>query len=145
LTIKISKGKAMENIEHLNRLFLYSHPQCSRPSERILSESADPGDDHPVKIILREYSKFFLVDVLFDGASWDDVNMNATPDSLKIFASIRRDQSQLNDHSSQAMHHHIGSITRYLRLPVKINPAGIESKFVDGVFILRIPKEDSLS
>lgn len=68
--------------------------------------------------------------------------MSATADSLKVFTCVERAESVSSD---QAIHstHHIGSVTRYIRLPVKINPAAIESKAIDGVLQFRLPKADS--
>lgn len=130
----------MDDIEHMNRQFLYSHPKYSTPSPYFLLNSQIFDPHLPIKIKIRESSNFFLVEAFLPGANWDDVHVSAASDSLKIFATLVLDEAKPDGNQSIHGALHVGSVTRYIHLPASIDPGSIESDFSEGHLLIRLPK-----
>lgn len=130
----------MDDIEHMNRQFLYSHPKYSTPSPFFLLNSQFFDPHLPIKIKIRESSNIFLIEAFLSGANWDDVHISAASDSLKIFATLVLDEAKPDGNQSIHGVRHVGSVTRYIHLPTSIDLGSSESDFSEGHLLIRLPK-----
>jgi len=76
------------------------------------------------------------------GVKADDLEINATSDSISISGEVR-DQAEVTEDGWLRQERRVGKFQRAFTLPIAIDPAKVEATFEDGVLSLVLPKAES--
>jgi HSP20 family protein len=76
------------------------------------------------------------------GVKADDLEINATSDSISISGEVRN-QAEVTEDGWLRQERRVGKFQRAFTLPIAIDPAKVEATFENGVLSLVLPKAES--
>ncbi|MDI6826560.1 MAG: Hsp20/alpha crystallin family protein [Candidatus Aenigmarchaeota archaeon] len=75
------------------------------------------------------------------GFEKDDVRIHVTEDTIDIRAEKRREK-RVETKTMYRQERAMGTLRRFMSLPVKVDPEGVDAEFKDGVLTIRMKKKE---
>jgi HSP20 family protein len=85
----------------------------------------------------------FIVKASVPGINPDDLDISYVDDTLTIKGEIKS-ENEIKDNQYHLRERRVGSFSRSLNLPTRINAEAIDASYQNGVLILRLPKVEEV-
>ena len=92
---------------------------------------------------LKETPEAFLLKATLPGVKADQLDINATTESVTIRAETKEETEEKEGHWLLRERRH-GSFERNFMLPTQIDPNKVEATFEDGILTLTMPKSEAV-
>ena len=109
-----------------------------RPSYLAGNGAAEPA---PIRIDVRETPAAYTVHAELPGVKKDDIQVEIEGNEVQIGAQVKRETEAKDGEKVLRTERFYGKSARRFSLPVEIDAAKVEAKFVDGVLELTLPKK----
>lgn len=95
----------------------------------------------PIRVDVRESAAAYTVHAELPGVKKDDIAVEIEGNEVQISAEVKREAEAKEGEQVLRTERFYGKSARRFSLPVEIDEAKVEAKFVDGVLELTLPKK----
>lgn len=98
----------------------------------------------PIRLDVKETAEGYTVHAELPGVRKEDIAIEIVGNEVAIAAETRREQEAKDGEKWLRVERYFGKTARKFALPVEVDEARAEAKFVDGVLELALPKKASV-
>jgi HSP20 family protein len=92
---------------------------------------------------MKETDNEIIIEAELPGVKKDDININATEDSVEISAEAKTEEETEEEHEYIRKEREQKKFYRAFTLPVKVNPEKSKATYKNGILELRLPKKET--